>query len=308
MNEPLRIKVELETVTPLFLGGAKAKDKNGPPDLRVPPFRGAMRYWWRAALGGVIGDEHIAALKQAEEAVFGSTNGASPIGLRIPFKKLDFAKKTILPHKRQGRRKAFEERQRFELVMTQYRNQRPEIWEAVCASLQLALTFGGVGLRSRRGHGTLRVTNVHGKGLVQTPTTQKGWQEHIKRVTERAIEAAFDLCQIEKITGFKGLPAGPAQFPCATKIGVIRLGDPEFDEPMDAVEAFMSKVPNKPFVGGISPRQASPLWVRPVQMDNKYGLLFVVLASRFRGSNYDKLNQLLSRFKGENIDVKGWNA
>lgn len=40
------ITVKLETVTPLFLGGAEPRDK--PPELRPPAFRGAMRYWLRA--------------------------------------------------------------------------------------------------------------------------------------------------------------------------------------------------------------------------------------------------------------------
>jgi CRISPR-associated protein Cmr1 len=40
-----KITVKLETVTPLFLGGA---DPRGEPELRPPAFRGAMRYWLRA--------------------------------------------------------------------------------------------------------------------------------------------------------------------------------------------------------------------------------------------------------------------
>jgi len=44
------ITVKLETVNPLFLGGAEPRSE--PPELRPPAFRGAMRYWLRAALGG----------------------------------------------------------------------------------------------------------------------------------------------------------------------------------------------------------------------------------------------------------------
>jgi CRISPR-associated protein Cmr1 len=50
MEECRTLAVTLETVTPLFLGGA---DPRGAPELRPPPFRGAMRYWLRAALGGL---------------------------------------------------------------------------------------------------------------------------------------------------------------------------------------------------------------------------------------------------------------
>ncbi len=50
MSETPSLTVTLETVTPLFLGGA---DPRGAPELRAPSFRGAMRYWLRAALGTV---------------------------------------------------------------------------------------------------------------------------------------------------------------------------------------------------------------------------------------------------------------
>lgn len=46
--QPLRLTVTLETVTPLFLGGAVPGES---PELRPSSFRGVMRYWLRAALG-----------------------------------------------------------------------------------------------------------------------------------------------------------------------------------------------------------------------------------------------------------------
>ncbi len=38
-----QLTVTLETVTPMFLGGAEPRGK---PELRAPSFRGALRYWW----------------------------------------------------------------------------------------------------------------------------------------------------------------------------------------------------------------------------------------------------------------------
>ncbi|MBI4494108.1 MAG: type III-B CRISPR module RAMP protein Cmr1 [Chloroflexi bacterium] len=73
----------LETVTPLFLGGA---DPRGAPELRPPAFRGVLRYWLRAAAGGAVGGD-VAAVRRAEAAVFGSADaslgGASAVTLRI---------------------------------------------------------------------------------------------------------------------------------------------------------------------------------------------------------------------------------
>jgi len=73
------MRVTLETVTPLFLGGAEPR---GAPELRAPSLRGVMRFWLRALLGAHLGDD-FRALRQAESAVFGSTDGASPVMVRV---------------------------------------------------------------------------------------------------------------------------------------------------------------------------------------------------------------------------------
>lgn len=77
------ITVTLETVTPLFLGGANPR---GAPELRAPSFRGALRYWLRAALGGALGD-NAETVRQEEAVVFGSTDektgSASAITVRL---------------------------------------------------------------------------------------------------------------------------------------------------------------------------------------------------------------------------------
>lgn len=77
------LTMTLETVTPLFLAGAEPR---GQPELRPPSFRGALRYWLRAALGGVLGDDPE-TVARTEAAVFGSTNpewgGAGAVTVRV---------------------------------------------------------------------------------------------------------------------------------------------------------------------------------------------------------------------------------
>lgn len=53
------LTVTLETVTPLFLGAAEPR---GGAELRAPSFRGALRYWPRALVGGAIGDNDLKAM------------------------------------------------------------------------------------------------------------------------------------------------------------------------------------------------------------------------------------------------------
>lgn len=293
------LTVTLETVTPMLVRGAD----NRTPELRPPSFRGAMRYWLRATLGGVIGDSNLDDLHKLESAVFGSPELGSAIGIRLRDMNTSKYKAYILPHKNKGRAEAITGS--FELVMSQTRQVSPVIWDAACASLQLALTFGGVGLRSRRGYGTLRIVKAPKSILGAFPTTLDGWKTHVEGVAKFAIATAMGLAGVSK----SRLPAGPADYPCATQSGLIRLCDIGTSSAMQAVTSFMSRVPKNNALGGINPRQASPLWVRPIQTGpTTYGLLCVVLASRFSGANYGFVKGFLDKFPGEYLSVKGWNA
>lgn len=311
MNKTRTLTVTLETVTPLFLGGANSRDA---PELRAPSVRGALRYWMRAVLGGVIGDANSEGLHTLERAVFGSTDCGSPIAVQLhelDNKPLAVKTEFVLPHKQAGRRKAFSAEQRFLLVLRQVRSNSEAVWKMACTATSLATTFGGIGLRSRRGYGTLRVESADPNIVPATPSTLEGWKTHVQQVAEQAISAAKALAEAYDI-GVTSLPTGPAAYPCATQMGILRISElkPSATSAMEAVEAFMRKVQKTQALGGIDPRrQASPLWVRPIKIGDHYGLLFVVLASRFGGSNYPAVKAFLdSSFPGQDITAKGWNA
>ena len=181
------IRVTLETVTPLFLGGA---DPRGEPELRPPSFRGALRYWLRAALGGVIGDQDLDALRVAEAAVFGSVSegsaSVSPVGVRLvhraPLKSLSYSE--ICDWKEQGKsfgrpgiaylffaaRGTRSEQERsgltgeFSLQLQLLPRADPEGLVKAGLALWLFTHLGGLGNRSRRGAGSLQVVHVQGNG------------------------------------------------------------------------------------------------------------------------------------------------
>jgi CRISPR-associated protein Cmr1 len=313
MEKCTSLTIVLEAVTPLFLGGA---DPRGAPELRPPAFRGAMRYWLRAALGGVIGDDNLKALHDLESSVFGSTDFGSPIHVRS--RPLDGEPQgnteKILPHKEgkeAGSRKAIRAGQRFELTLSIPYHVSQEIWKAAIAALRLAVTFGGVGLRSRRGYGTLRVVGSTDPILLPaSPTSLQGWKTFAQQTAEKPIKACRQLAQSQQVPVLDQPPNGPASFPCANKKGLIILCDLKASSAMNAVIQFMQKVPKDPAFGGIQPRQASPLWVRPIQTDeNGYGLLFLVLASKLKtGTDSTKVQEFLDKhFKGKHLQAKGWN-
>jgi CRISPR-associated protein Cmr1 len=304
------LHVTLETVTPLLLHGADNKT----PELRPPSFRGAMHYWWRAALGGVIGDKNLKALHELEGAVFGSTECGSPISLRLQALDIEKIKADLLPHKGKFISSGALVGS-FELILTQPRCNDALVWDAACASLVLALTFGGVGQRSRRGYGALRVVDASEAKVKPFPTTKRGWETHVKKIGARAIDIAarFAIDYKTKPNRVRNL----ADYPCATDPGLIRLCDLQADTAIDAVIKFMEQVPKDDALGRIEAkrsgrttkkRQASPLWVRPIQTGSSYGLLCTVLTSQFDGADYESVEKFLDRkFPGKDLTVRGWN-
>jgi CRISPR-associated protein Cmr1 len=109
-----KVTITLETVTPMFLGGADARGepelrpasfrgrrcyqrlprpkKRGEPELRPASFRGVMRYWLRAAAGSISG-ENLESLHKVEGDIFGiagdeETNRSSALSIRVANQKL----------------------------------------------------------------------------------------------------------------------------------------------------------------------------------------------------------------------------
>ncbi|MCS6907441.1 MAG: type III-B CRISPR module RAMP protein Cmr1, partial [Anaerolineales bacterium] len=182
MNE---ITLILETVTPLFLGGFDPRDE---PELRPPAIRGALRYWLRAAIGGVVGDKDRDKLSDLENQVFGKADdkiGASAITLRFrnpTFRSasysvltgVDTIKKTAkypgiayLWFSARGTKK---EKERYALV-GEFRleiqsrlgvKQAHQRFQEAYLALWLWLHLGGLGSRARRAGGNLQVMDVEG--------------------------------------------------------------------------------------------------------------------------------------------------
>ncbi|MDW8327249.1 MAG: type III-B CRISPR module RAMP protein Cmr1 [Anaerolineales bacterium] len=174
--------MQLETVTPLFLGGA---DPRGKPELRAASVRGALRFWLRALAGSSTGDSAsgIEKLRQMEAQVFGSTDtGASPISIQLkhrnPLETIGYSQLAELDIQNNPRntgiaylffaarsdrsnpeRKAIKAGTSFNLHLLP----RPGIdaksaLQQSYAALWLLTHLGGLGARSRRGAGSIQVT------------------------------------------------------------------------------------------------------------------------------------------------------
>lgn len=160
-----QLKLTLETLTPMFLGGA---DPLGDPELRPSSLRGVMRFWFRALHAGVQGSDNLNALRNAESDVFGNTEKGSPVVVRLqgtPRPEEFHSKATGVRYLFwsviRGRRRCFPAGARFTLTLqTRLGLRDPKPLERALASLWLLTRLGGMGARSRRGAGSLQVVGL----------------------------------------------------------------------------------------------------------------------------------------------------
>lgn len=195
---PAWITLHLEVTTPLFNGGADPVDKDGlrPEDeagIRPASLRGAMRFWFRA-LAGIVTGPDLRLLARIEHEVFGHTDHASPVRLRIPRQPEvtpPRGQHAFLPRRGAATREQEQDArwiiyllgqglgnmqelsvsrpyvapgQEFDLRLGFARRdaEGQAIAALAIAALWLACAYGGAGGRVRRGFGGLRITGAEG--------------------------------------------------------------------------------------------------------------------------------------------------
>jgi CRISPR-associated protein Cmr1 len=170
-----RLTFELEFITPAFIGGA-----NQQAELRPASFVGLLRWWWRA----LKGECKIEKLREEEVKIFGGIaknprkeeiRMASPVYLRVEGsikKGSDLTSECrlnagvgYLYHfvTFKGKREFIEPGSILELTLIG----KDEVLKHYIASLWALVFLGGVGARSRRGGGNLRVVGYEPKDFVE---------------------------------------------------------------------------------------------------------------------------------------------
>src|SRR3990172_9300839 len=71
------LSVTFQTLTPLFLGGSVPREH---AELRIPPIKSAIRYWYRAWLGRYL---DLTQLQVHEARAFGSTDRQSSVLIKF---------------------------------------------------------------------------------------------------------------------------------------------------------------------------------------------------------------------------------
>ena len=193
----VEIEARFLVTTPLF---GRGTDDNR-PELRLPSFKGVLRFWWRAlAWSRLQGD--LAAIQREEDLLFGSAGGGQSrlmMRLTAPFDQNSVASGEVL--KVPGQRGAVGEGARYlgYGVMEAFAstNRRTEAGQLIRACLAAPFAFtvrmrgralsdeeiksvrdalvalGSMGSRSRKGYGSLSLASllIDGEETWRAPTT-----------------------------------------------------------------------------------------------------------------------------------------
>jgi CRISPR-associated protein Cmr1 len=264
-----KVSFELEVVTPLFLGGADGKTA----ELRPPSIRGAMRFWFRAMMGGIVGGD-IEALKKLEADVFGDTDKASRIILRLSSVNLNKDNYNPLPHKTTGFKfEGFKPDQRFNLHFS-VRNPKdlPKL-EIAILSFLLLINLGGLGKRSRRGFGSLRIIKSEGdldkqiKSLLDSqPKSHKELEDKLEELIKLAGSKSRTFSNVKKkVSSNSDFPYINPDF----QMMVLEKSYTTWEQAIKNVMLKMRSYKDAVF-GSPDPRQASPLIVKIHKIENTY--------------------------------------
>ena len=170
----------MEVITPLFLSGAKQQEV----ELRPTSIRGMLRYWYRALLGG-IGITDIKKLKELESKLWGKEDRGSAVGIKVKnFKFAGDGPKEILElglgsrnpgltyllfSAKMNKRPYADVGSTFCIELFSHKNEADTFLSLATSAFWCWVYLGGLGTRSRRGGGDLRVIDQKLSDSIEAP-------------------------------------------------------------------------------------------------------------------------------------------
>lgn len=269
------IDFQCEVLTPLFLAGAYPRGRpelRGPfVELRSPAVRGAMRYWYRALIGG---STDFRDLKELEARVFGDTGMASPIivSMRVnqplqeaveSFKRdraIRMSDGSYLPTGKdyllwsmaasgqpgtpryQLAREYIKPGTKFTITLRSRGLQQDEILKKAVASLWLVANLGALGARARRGAGSI-VMNPKDASNVPIFFKECSTINELQAYLSDGIRQCLVLIsQKNSWRTFTELPEYDILAPEAAKVWVISNSSTGWETALQALEGIGSKL------------------------------------------------------------------
>ncbi len=172
---------EYELITPLFGGGVEPGMADPVTTIRATEIRGHLRFWWRATRGGQF-DGDLQEMKKAEDRLWGaasSGNDTLPSQVNIQVVPTNRGRKFIARNNRGEEVGVFDINSPFGYVAFPLRDRRQHVIEGVKFKLNIRYpsasrtdieaalwaweTFGGIGGRTRRGFGAIKLLSIDGR-------------------------------------------------------------------------------------------------------------------------------------------------
>ena len=163
------IEATYRATTPMFCGGADPKDA----ELRLPSFKGALRFWWRALAWSRL-EGNLGAIEEEEAELFGSADkGQSSVSMRLT----NYEK----PNSREGHSLKVGQGAKYLgygvmetgscaryclaapfdfTIHMRCRNLDSQELDTLKDSLTTLGIFGGMGSKSRKGYGSLMLQSL----------------------------------------------------------------------------------------------------------------------------------------------------
>ncbi|HLI12405.1 MAG TPA: type III-B CRISPR module RAMP protein Cmr1 [Alphaproteobacteria bacterium] len=318
-----KITATFEVVTPLFLGGA---DPASTVELRPPSIKGALRFWWRAlAWSRHRGD--LDAIKKEEQKIFGTAGddrdrlGQASFGLRArwraePNRLAETGPRSLtsgkpgasylsygIINRGQGNspRSCYQLGGCFELTFQALRHTDNEsgFHPSLLDAIKLFGLLGGLGGRSRRGWGSVALTQLGGEGAAlqwQAPQNLDEYRDALFSIlgstadTPEAVYSAFSKGARLNVFG----------------IGVDALT--VLDQLGQAYQAFRREPANRGFIFGLphsrfkgdADRRASPLLFHVHNLNGQFAIAVLFLRAPFLEQQpcwkeYEKIDRLLNQ-------------
>lgn len=158
-----------EVITPMFLVGADGTT----PELRPASIKGALRFWWRAMNGHLVGENgDLKPLKDRESEIFGGSGegqGRSKILIRVIPNKVHINKFGRIDSKIKYLAYGAEERSfinvgstfTIKITVNEGNNERANsLLNEIKTAFSSLVYFGGIGAKSRNGFGSFTSTNI----------------------------------------------------------------------------------------------------------------------------------------------------
>jgi len=302
------LRFTAETITPLVIAGADPKSPNVLAEgLRPSSLRGAMRWWFRAMMGGIVGaHDNYKTLRNLEEKVFGSTHQGSSVRLRTyPIGDMKADKAYLCMNDDQGQTKSGTKRSNIS---------KPSIWPPskfliridgynkdgiilALSSLWLLTMLGGLGNRARRGFGSLSLAPEDEQ--TKKAAQELGFDFSYPDKSLEDVKGTLET-QLKKVHGYFtscALPTSsppPAQFPVLSRAQAkLWLIAPRgrfwtsWQEAMgphqapgglrDDIYRAYKTIQGLDAIGGAKPRLASPLTIQ-IKRTGQDKYLGVILA------------------------------